>query len=267
VSFSPDERDPVTGRAAGRGRLARASHFARILGRTYTHYRLARGRPHRDAMAPDVRSWAQRMLRGFGVSLERTGATLMAEPGLLVSNHTSYLDILAWSAVAPAASFLSKDGVRLPPVIGSAARLLGTVFVDRESAPSRKAALYAVARKVTEERRQVVVFPEGTTTHHGRDWRRTTLSIARRQGFRVQPACITYSHPELTAYVEKPLPQHLWDVLGHGGIKARLHLFEPLEIVDDKADTARVQELVQSWFRAHHGAPTRDGLPTRPAGV
>ncbi len=49
---------------------------------------------------------------------------------LLVANHVSWLDTLVVLAVAPA-RLLAKHEVRDWPVIGRAARALGTVFVDR----------------------------------------------------------------------------------------------------------------------------------------
>ena len=104
--------------------------------------------------------WSARLLRSIGARLTTSG-----EPpahGLIVSNHLSYLDIFAFSAVAPCA-FVSKDEIRSWPIIGRIASLAGCVFIDRATRsqahlvqPQMKTALANGSR--------LILFPEGTSS-------------------------------------------------------------------------------------------------------
>ena len=83
--------------------------------------------------------------------------------GLLISNHLSYLDILALSSLTPAV-FVSKHDVKYWPVFGQFAVLAGTVFVDRR----RRFQVGQINDEITNALNQdalVVLFPEGTSTN------------------------------------------------------------------------------------------------------
>src|SRR5512139_3485301 len=74
--------------------------------------------------------WYHRhVCRILGIRLHIDGAVATG-PVLLVSNHTSWLDIPVLSAVAPV-SFVAKAEVARWPFVSSLARLQRTVFVDR----------------------------------------------------------------------------------------------------------------------------------------
>jgi 1-acyl-sn-glycerol-3-phosphate acyltransferase len=82
--------------------------------------------------------------------------------GLLVSNHTSYMDVLVLYSVRPTV-FIAKKEVKGWPFIGLIAALCGTVFIKRESKRSSVDSLAEVER-VLGYGVEVVVFPEGTTS-------------------------------------------------------------------------------------------------------
>ena len=82
--------------------------------------------------------------------------------GLIVSNHVSYLDILALSTAATTA-FVSKKEVADWPLFGALAKMGATIFVDRE----RRGAVSEVAEEMHEHLDAgvpLVLFPEGTST-------------------------------------------------------------------------------------------------------
>jgi 1-acyl-sn-glycerol-3-phosphate acyltransferase len=79
---------------------------------------------------------------------------------LIVSNHTSFLDIFVLSALFGAV-FVSKREVKSYPVIGQIAWLMGVIFFDRTSRQERVRALRAVAKSC--RGRVIAVFPQGTT--------------------------------------------------------------------------------------------------------
>ena len=83
------------------------------------------------------------------------------ETALLVSNHVSWLDIVAIGAQSPV-HFLSKAEVRHWPVIGWLANAAGTQFIQRGQAGGQT--LHAQLRDALQQGDSLVIFAEGTTT-------------------------------------------------------------------------------------------------------
>jgi 1-acyl-sn-glycerol-3-phosphate acyltransferase len=79
---------------------------------------------------------------------------------LIVSNHSSFLDIFVLSALF-GTSFVSKAEVRYYPIIGQIARLMGVLFFERASRRDRIRLLKTVAK--CRRDRIIAVFPQGTT--------------------------------------------------------------------------------------------------------
>ena len=84
---------------------------------------------------------------------------------IVISNHRTPLDIIALLHMF-GGHFLANHRVERAPIIGAGARRIGTVFVDREDRRSGVGAIRTL-RRFLEEKRTVIVFPEGTT--HGGD--------------------------------------------------------------------------------------------------
>jgi 1-acyl-sn-glycerol-3-phosphate acyltransferase len=111
-----------------------------------------------------LRAWHRMLLRALGIRLAVTGGDRFAAAGvgvLVVSNHMSWLDLIALSAVQPLL-MVAKSEVRGWPVIGLLARRAGTVFVDRERLSTLPRTITAVAG-VLAGGQAVGAFPEGTT--------------------------------------------------------------------------------------------------------
>lgn len=79
---------------------------------------------------------------------------------LIISNHSSFLDIFVLSALFETV-FVSKAEVKYYPIIGQIAWLMGVVFFDRRSPRERRRVLKTVAKNY--EGRIISVFPQGTT--------------------------------------------------------------------------------------------------------
>ncbi len=82
--------------------------------------------------------------------------------GLVVANHLSYLDIVILSAAMPC-FFVAKAEVGGWPYFGKAARVGGTMFIDRSSMASAE----KVAATISDRLKSpipVLFFPEGTST-------------------------------------------------------------------------------------------------------
>lgn len=110
------------------------------------------------------RKWSRGALRIVGLEVHVVAGTPAweSERGrIIVSNHRTPLDIMALLYLF-GGHFLANHRVERAPIIGAGARRIGTVFVDREDRRSGVGAIRAL-RRLLEEKRTVIVFPEGTT--------------------------------------------------------------------------------------------------------
>ncbi|XP_014502831.1 lysophospholipid acyltransferase LPEAT1 [Vigna radiata var. radiata] len=91
-------------------------------------------------------------------------------PGVIISNHVSYLDIL-YHMYASFPSFVAKRSVAKLPLLGLISKCLGCVLVQRESKSSDFKGVSAVVTERIREAHQnpsaptMMLFPEGTTTN------------------------------------------------------------------------------------------------------
>ena len=78
-----------------------------------------------------IRWFSTKLLRTLGVGMQVSGTPV---PGgvLMVSNHISWLDILAMHAVCPQARFVSKADVKRWPLISQLAGAAGTLYLERD---------------------------------------------------------------------------------------------------------------------------------------
>ena len=118
---------------------------------------------HRDVR---IQLWARRVLKALRVQVKVLGTPQPAGPILLVSNHISWLDILALHATCHC-RFVAKSNVRRWPLIGRLATAAGTFYVDRESRYDARRIVQRVANAL-KDGEIIAVFPEGTTGE-GRD--------------------------------------------------------------------------------------------------
>ena len=108
-----------------------------------------------------VKAWARKLLRRLGVELAIVGTPAPSGPMLLVSNHISWLDIVALHAACHC-RFVAKADVGRWPLIGTLASGGDTLYVERAS---RRDAMRVVHRMVQalKDGDVLAVFPEGTT--------------------------------------------------------------------------------------------------------
>ncbi|MCW5636003.1 MAG: 1-acyl-sn-glycerol-3-phosphate acyltransferase [Rubrivivax sp.] len=124
--------------------------------------------PHLDRAAREARIgwWAGKMFRMLGMRLEVAG-TFRPGAKLLVSNHVSWLDILAVHAACPEARFVSKAEVRHWPLVNRLVDAARTLYLRRDRARDALRVVHEMADALRAGD-TVAVFPEGTTgTGHG----------------------------------------------------------------------------------------------------
>lgn len=224
------------------------------------------------------------VLRAFSVRVTQSGTPPAAgEPALVLSNHVSWLDIIALGSLRPL-SFVAKSEIAGWPVVGGLAKLQRTVFIDR----SRRAATASVNETVAARLSAgdlIVLFAEGTTGDGNRvlPFRSSLVGAARAalqadgatgvERIRLQPLALTYprrnglpvvrsERPEIAWYGDMELAPHLSLFAERGPIDVHIVWGQPIPFeagTDRKLATALAEDSVR---RA-----VRDAITGRPAPV
>lgn len=170
----------------------------------------------RDAF---VRWWSCRMLHVMGIALQVQG-TVRPGAKLVVSNHVSWIDIVAIHAVCPEARFVSKSDVQTWPLLNRLAAAARTLYIEREKRRDAMRVVHQMAQAL-QDGDTVAVFPEGTTGD-GRTllpFHANLLQAAIATGTPVQPVVLRFSDrhhavsPAALFLGETTLAQSLWRLL------------------------------------------------------
>ncbi len=174
--------------------------------------------------------------------------------GLTVSNHLTYLDILVYGAVRPFV-FVAKSEVRRWPLLGTLARLGGTIFVERD----RSLQVAQAGKQMEQSLREglaVLLFPEGTSSD-GQEvlpFRSPLFEPAIRAGVSITAAAIRYhaedaAECEVSYWGEMVFLPHLLHTLCVRGLKAEIRFDSPIQFSDRKT-AAQVAWLKVNGLRA-----------------
>ncbi len=211
----------------------RVGHLLWVAARHAPRARLA------EAHAADRLQRAFRALaRSHGVTVDVNGAWPGA-PAVLVANHVSYLDPLVIGACRPLAP-VAKAEVGPWPLLGAAARRLGTILVDRSCAFSGARALRRGAR-VLSRGVDVLVFPEGTTTS-GRTllpFELGAFGLAVLGGVPVVPVAIRYEQREVAWTGGATFLPHYLRLAARRELRAHLYIGAPLRAATTRSASER----------------------------
>lgn len=119
------------------------------------------------ARAQHVQRWSQQLIAICGVKLvlrNDAGAEAVS-PGLIISNHISWLDIFVINSVHPC-HFVAKSDIRSWPLIGWLCDKAGTIFIARGRQRDVRRIYAGLVRSIHDGDR-VAFFPEGTTAAQG----------------------------------------------------------------------------------------------------
>jgi 1-acyl-sn-glycerol-3-phosphate acyltransferase len=133
------------------------------------------GAPDRatDRALAVARLWARVVLAGLrwlcGITWVVTGREHLpaSGPALIASNHQSAFDTMVWLLLVPRACYVVKRELLRVPVFGPACKLTGMIMVDRDAGGAAIRGLLREADRAIAERRQIVIFPEGTRVAPG----------------------------------------------------------------------------------------------------
>jgi 1-acyl-sn-glycerol-3-phosphate acyltransferase len=179
------------------------------------------------ARAAVIRWWARGLLAALGVRLHVSGAPAQ-EPGLVVANHISWLDVIAIAAARPAL-FVCKSEIAAWPGIGWLLKRAGTIFIHRGSFRDVwRVNLELRARLAASQ--SVAAFPEGTTTE-GREvlaFRPALFQPAVERGFPIYPVALAYSSDEAAYVGETSFGESLAAVARAPRLEVHLAMLPPI---------------------------------------
>ena len=209
------------------------------------------------------RQWCATVCRILNVQAEFIG-TPSPETRLWVANHISWLDIIVLGARHPLL-FVAKEEVADWPVMGYLARRLGTLFVRRGDAEQTASIAEQMAWQLRQGR-QLMLFPEGTTTNGERVLRfhAKLLYPAQLANVPVQAIALEYLHESraVAPFIgDDDFLPHLLNILALDRVSLRVHYCQPLPAGlhrDVLAQTTRKQ-VVAALFHKTDEALLRVG--------
>lgn len=122
-----------------------------------------------DLIRYSVRPWGRCVLWACGVNLKIEGLeNIPDEPSIIMYNHQSSFDIIAFSAALPVEwRAIMKKEVGKMPFVGWVSKLAGHYFVARDGSSDDTREVKRVVREL-KDGPSVIIAPEGTRSPDGR---------------------------------------------------------------------------------------------------
>ena len=174
-----------------------------------------------------------------------SGEPVADQACLLISNHASWQDILLLGGTLPI-SFVAKSDVAKWPVVGTLAKLGGTLFIDRTRRQAAGATKNEMQTRL-EEGGSLVLFPEGTTNDGNQilPFKSSLFGASQMEingrPVMVQPVSIAYqkvwgmpmSRERRTLFAwpgDIEFGPHFWRNLKSGPLDVAIHFHPPTDI-------------------------------------
>ena len=227
------------------------------------------------------------MCRLFGIRLRVVGTPVQDQGVLMVANHTSWLDIVVFSAAARL-SFVAKAEVASWPFFSTLAKLQETVFVERARRSQTGHARDQIRERLLAGD-ALVLFPEGTSSDGNRvlPFKSALMGAveatvgADAQGqskhVLVQPVSAAYvgvhgmpmgreNRPLFAWYGDMELVPHLWECLLTGPVDVVVEFHKPISIdtIGNRKQLAAIAESVVRRGQARALAGLADGPTPEP---
>jgi 1-acyl-sn-glycerol-3-phosphate acyltransferase len=211
----------------------------------------------RSLSAADRAGWLHDAARSI---LRRVGTEVIAEGeppphGLIVSNHLSYMDVLAYASLHPCL-FVSKREVQDWPVVGRLASMAGTIYVERDRCADNRSAV-GLMEQALDARVPVVLFPEGTSTDGSTllPFRSPFFEPAIRTQAEVTAAAIGYesstaAESELAYHGDDTFGPHLLHTFGQMQVRAHVAFSSAGRCYVDRKEAARMSHGEVQMLRA-----------------
>lgn len=115
-----------------------------------------------------ARLWARIMVGAVrvicGIRLEVSGLEWLGgdREMLIASNHQSAFDTIVWLLLLPRCCYVLKQELLRIPLFGPLLPLSGMIAVDRDAGAAALRRLVREGERAVSQKRQIVIFPEGT---------------------------------------------------------------------------------------------------------
>jgi 1-acyl-sn-glycerol-3-phosphate acyltransferase len=193
---------------------------------------MSSGRDRRDVRDRWVRRWADALLALFAIHVDVRGPGVVGggRGRLVVANHRSTIDV-ALLLRTFGGRMVSRADLSGWPLVGPAARSVGTIFVDRSSAVSGANTIRQI-RNALIAGETVCVFPEGTTYEGDvvRPFRPGAFVAALRTGASVVPVGLAYETGSGAAFVGEGFMQHLGRMAAADPSRVCARVGDPIEV-------------------------------------
>ena len=198
-------------------------------------------------------------LKVLNIKVNLIGNIHKEKPGLLVSNHASWIDISILSSLTNI-SFIAKSEVSKWPLFGFLARLQDTIFVERRAMKAAKQKVEI--NNVLLKGKRLVLFPEGTSSDGNRvlKFKSSLFSVAEnKKNYLIQAVTICYKgvnglpmsrseRPFIAWWGNMDLINHLWNILKLNNVDILVIAHQPLENVFDRKTISKL-----AWMQVSHG--------------
>lgn len=167
------------------------------------------------------------------LEISRAGGGKGQKNFLLISNHLSYLDIIAILPIFPC-SFITSIEIKNTPVLGQITLLAGCLFVERRNRFNIGKEIAAISNAL-KDGLNVAVFPEATSTNGERviRFKRPLFQAAIDAQVPLQMIAVNYTHingQKVTVgnrdlvcwYGDMKFFPHLWQVVRQQEIRVEL---------------------------------------------
>jgi len=201
----------------------------------------------------------------LGIRVRVVGELVRDRAVLLVSNHVSWADILVIGSIAPVA-FISKSEIAKWPLVGLAAKLQRSVFVDRSKRHQTGDAISEIVKRLAGGT-PIVLFAEGTSSdgNHVLPFRSALIGAVKEAGSRsesgilIQPMSVAYTgingvpmgrqyRPLIAWYGDLDFMPHIKTLMNTGAVDAVVTFGEPL-MADGSTDRKAMAKTLEGTIR------------------
>jgi 1-acyl-sn-glycerol-3-phosphate acyltransferase len=182
--------------------------------------------------------------RIFALRCHVRGQVSAHRPTLFLSNHISYLDIIALGSCTPA-YFIAKSEVANWPLFGLLAKLQNTLFFERKGNQIR--AQLDLMSTQFDKKNNLILFAEGTSTEgaHVEPFKSSLLQSVEsaEEDVLIQPITISYTHyknkimdrntrDHFAWYDVMPFGAHFFSAAGMSRADASVIYHQPVKLND-----------------------------------
>jgi 1-acyl-sn-glycerol-3-phosphate acyltransferase len=176
-----------------------------------------------------IQNWSRALLMILGVRLNVVSAPVrLPMRGLLVSNHTSWIDPFVANSIQPT-RFIAKSDIRKWPVLGTLVSSVGTLYVER----GNRHMISTTNKEITHAAQNgdlIGFYAEGTTTDgtYLLPFKSNLFQPAIDNALHVHPLGVTYSkgghYSNLASYIDDmSMLGSFWQLASSIGLTANVH--------------------------------------------